>query len=41
VKHKIVIIGSSKAGTALRTGLSRAGYEVRFAKKGQITEAAS
>ncbi len=38
MKHKIAIIGSGKAGTALQTGLSGAGYEVRFAKKGQITE---
>lgn len=41
MKHKIVIIGSGKAGTALQTGLSRAGYEVRFAKKGQINETAT
>jgi 8-hydroxy-5-deazaflavin:NADPH oxidoreductase len=41
MKHKIVIIGSGKAGTALQTGLSRGGYDVRFAKKGQITETAS
>ena len=41
MKHKIVIIGSGKVGTALQAGLSRAGYEVRFAKKGQITETAS
>ena len=39
--HKIAIIGSSKAGTALHTGLSSAGYVVRFAKKGQIAETAS
>ena len=32
---------SGKAGTALHADLSRAGYEVRFAKKGQITETAS
>jgi len=41
MKHKIVIIGSGNAGNALYTGLSRAGYEVRFAKKGQIAETAS
>ena len=41
MKHKIAVIGSGKAGTALHTGLSHAGYEVRFAKKGQIAETAS
>lgn len=41
MKHKIVIIGCGKAGTALQSGLSRAGYEVRFAKKGEIAETAS
>src|SRR4029077_11989922 len=41
MKHKIAIVGSGKAGTALDAGLSRAGYEVRFAKKGEIPETAS
>jgi 8-hydroxy-5-deazaflavin:NADPH oxidoreductase len=40
-EHKILIIGSGKAGTALQTGLSRAGYEVRFAGQGRIPEHAS
>jgi 8-hydroxy-5-deazaflavin:NADPH oxidoreductase len=41
VKDKIAIVGSGKAGTALQKGLSRAGYEVLFAKKGKIVEPAS
>lgn len=41
MKHRIVIIGSGKVGTALQTGLSRAGNDVRLAKKGQIAETAS
>src|SRR5262245_61474439 len=41
MKHRIVIIGSGNVGTALQKGLSSAGYEVRFSKKGQITESAS
>jgi predicted dinucleotide-binding enzyme len=41
MKHKIAIVGSGKAGTALHEGLSRAGYEVRFAKRGEIPETAS
>src|SRR5262245_57445928 len=41
MKHRIVIIGSGNVGTALQTGLSRAGYEVRFAKRGQLGENAS
>ncbi len=41
MKHRIGIIGSGKVGTALQTGLSRAGNDVRFAKKGQIADAAS
>ena len=41
MKHKIVIVGSGKAFTALHTGLSRAGYEVRFATKGSLIEAAA
>ena len=41
MKHKTAMIGSGKVGTALHTGLSCAGYEVRFAKKGQITETTS
>jgi 8-hydroxy-5-deazaflavin:NADPH oxidoreductase len=41
MKDRIVIIGSGVAGTALQTGLSRAGYEVQFATKGQIAEAAA
>ena len=41
MRHKIVIIGSGKVGTALQTGLSRAGYDVRVASKEQITEGAS
>ena len=41
MKRKIAIVGSGKAGTALHAGLSRAGYEVRFAQKGEIPETAS
>jgi predicted dinucleotide-binding enzyme len=41
MKHKIAIVGSGKAGTALDAGLSRAGYEVRFAKRAEIPETAS
>jgi predicted dinucleotide-binding enzyme len=41
MKHRIVIIGSGKVGNALQTGLSRAGNDVRLAKKGQIAETAS
>jgi len=41
MKQKIAIVGSGKAGTALHAGLSLAGYEVRFAKRGKIPETAS
>ena len=41
MKHKIAIVGSGKAGTALDAGLSRAGYEVRFAKRAELPETAS
>jgi predicted dinucleotide-binding enzyme len=41
MKHRIVLIGSGKVGTALQTGLSRAGNDVRLAKKGQIAETAA
>jgi predicted dinucleotide-binding enzyme len=34
-------VGSGKVGGALHDGLSRAGYEVRFASKGRVIEAAS
>jgi len=40
MKHKILIIGAGKVGTALQTGLSRAGCDVRIAKR-EIAEAAS
>jgi len=39
--RKIAIVGSGKAGTALGNGLSHAGYEIRFAKRGQIAATAS
>ena len=38
---KIAILGSGKAGSALRAALSRAGYEIRSAKRGEIVPAAS
>lgn len=38
MKQKIVIAGSGEAGTALHASLSRAGYEVRSAKKAEIPE---
>src|SRR5262249_60110710 len=38
---KIAILGTGKAGSALHTALSRAGYEVRSAKRGQIVAIAS
>jgi predicted dinucleotide-binding enzyme len=41
MKQKITILGSGKVGTALQSGLARAGYEVRFAKRGQYNEAVS
>ena len=39
--QKITIVGPGKVGTALQAGLSRAGYEVRTAKRGQIVPTAS
>jgi hypothetical protein len=41
MSKSIAIIGSGKVGTALRQGLERAGYEVRMAGKGQVTDAAA
>jgi len=38
---KIAILGTGKAGSALQTALSRAGYEVRSAKRGQVAAIAS
>ena len=38
---KIAILGTGKAGSALQAALSRAGHEVRSAKRGQIVWAAS
>jgi predicted dinucleotide-binding enzyme len=38
---KIAIVGCGNAGTALKAGLVRAGYEVRFANKTQIGATAS
>ena len=41
MSQKIAILGPGKAGSALEAGLSRAGYEVRSAKRGQIIPNAS
>lgn len=41
MSQKIAILGRGKAGSALQTGLSRAGYEVRSAGRGQIGPTAS
>src|SRR5215813_12685389 len=41
MSQKIAILGAGKAGSALQTSLSRAGYEVRFARRGQIAPTAS
>ncbi len=41
MSQKIAILGSGKAGAALQEGLSRAGYEVRSAKRGQIVTSAT
>jgi len=41
MKPRIAIIGSGRVGSALQSGISRAGYDVRFAEKGKIPEAAS
>jgi predicted dinucleotide-binding enzyme len=41
MKVTIAIVGSGKAGAALHVGLSCAGHDVRFAKKGEIAEIAA
>ncbi|MES2355243.1 MAG: NADPH-dependent F420 reductase [Pseudomonadota bacterium] len=41
MKQKIAIIGTGNVGSALQKGLTRAGYEVRTAKKGQVFGAAA
>jgi predicted dinucleotide-binding enzyme len=41
MNQKIAILGTGNAGSALREGLSRAGYEVRFAKRGDVVPTAS
>src|SRR5262245_10187076 len=41
MNQKIAIIGPGKVGSALQSALSRAGHEVRSAKRGQIVPTAS
>ncbi|MDB5823584.1 MAG: NADPH-dependent reductase [Herminiimonas sp.] len=41
MSKKIAIIGAGNVGGALEKGLTRAGYEVRTAKQGQIAEAST
>jgi predicted dinucleotide-binding enzyme len=41
MKQKIAIIGTGNVGSALKKGLTRAGYEVRATKKDQIVADAS
>src|SRR5262245_20706036 len=41
MKQKIAILGPGKVGSALQSALSRAGHEVRSAKRGQIVPTAS
>jgi predicted dinucleotide-binding enzyme len=36
--QKFAILGPGKAGSALQAALSRAGYEVRSAKRGQSSQ---
>src|SRR5262245_37034948 len=41
MKKKIAILGPGKVGSALQSGLSRTGHEVRSAKRGQVVQTAS
>src|SRR5262249_32994066 len=41
MSQKIGVLGSGKVGSALQAALSRAGYEVRAARRGQILSTAS
>ena len=41
MKQKIAIIGTGNVGSALKKGLTRAGYEVRATKKDQVVADAS
>src|SRR5262245_2851515 len=41
MSQKVAILGSGKVGSALHSALSRAGHEVRYAKRGQILPTAS
>jgi 8-hydroxy-5-deazaflavin:NADPH oxidoreductase len=41
MEQQFAIIGTGNVGSALQEGLTRAGYEVRPAKRGQVGAAAS
>jgi predicted dinucleotide-binding enzyme len=41
MSKNVAIIGAGKVGKAIQQGVQRAGYEVRLAGRGQVTEAAA